>query len=154
DTLFHFRSALRDLPRDSRLNVVVGEESYPLIRRGEGGAERFFAEMRPNVVVEMNERAQFDEAVWQLARPLLRANIRQLALEPGGPPTLASAPRVDPASRRALVDAIDPASLPAALGAVRGQTLLITGRIEGRLLLVQPARGEARSLLLADLITA
>src|SRR5262249_54120662 len=91
---------------------------------------------------------------WQLARPLNKANVRVLALEPGGPPTLASAPRIDMASGRALVDVIDPSSLPAALGTVRGQTVLITGRVDGRLLSVQPSSGPARSLLLPDLLKA
>src|SRR5581483_7832166 len=45
-------------------------------------------------------------------------------------------------------------SLPAALGAVRGQTVLLTGRIEGRLLYVQPASGPERSVLLPDLFKA
>ena len=70
----------------------------------------------PASFVELAERKAFEEAVWQLARPLNKANVRVLALEPGGPPRLASAPRIDPATKRAMVDAIDPASLPAALG--------------------------------------
>src|SRR5258706_570869 len=96
-----------------------------------GAAEGLFAEVRSSLVVELAERKSFEEAVWQLARPLNKANVRVLALEPGGPPRLASAPRVDPATKRALVDTIDPASLSAALGAVRGQTVLITGRVDG-----------------------
>ena len=85
-------------------------------RRGEGAAERLFAEVRPGLVVEIADRKAFEEAVWQLARPLNKANVRVLALEPGGPPRLASTPRIDPATKRAMVDTIDPASLPAALG--------------------------------------
>jgi hypothetical protein len=53
-----------------------------------------------------------------------------------------------------MVDVIDPASLPAALGSVRGQTVLVTGRVEGRLLWVQPATGTERSILLTDLFKA
>ena len=92
--------------------------------------------------------------MWQLARPLNKANVRVLALEPGGPPRLASTPRIDPATKRAMVDAIDPASLPAALGSVRGQTVLVTGRVDGRLLYVQPSSGPERSMLLPDLFKA
>jgi hypothetical protein len=77
-----------------------------------------------------------------------------LALEPGGPPRLASAPRLDPATQRALVDVIDPGSLPAALGSVRGQTVIVTGRVDGKLLYVQPASGAERSLLVQDLLKA
>jgi hypothetical protein len=154
ETVFQNRAALKDLPRGSELHVVAGKEAYPILRKGEGAAERLYAQVRPNLVVEMAERKAFDEAVWQLARPLEVARLRVLALEPGGPPRLASTPRIDPATRRVLVDAVDPASLPAALGAVRGQTVLVTGRVEGRVLYVQPSSGPERSLLLPDLVKA
>jgi len=154
DSLFRNRSALKDLPKGTELNVVVGRESYPVLRRGDGASERLFAQVRPSLVVEMAERKGFDEAVWQLARPLDKANVRILALEPGGPPRLASSPTIDKATRRALIDMIDPASLPAALGSVRGQTVLVTGRVEGRVLYIQPSSGAERSLLLPDLFKA
>jgi hypothetical protein len=154
DTVFLHRDALKDLPKGTALNLVIGRESYRLLRRGEGGAERLFAEVRPSLVVELTDARRFAEAIWQLARPLNKSSVRILALEPGGPPRLASAPRLDPTTRRPLVDAIEPASLPAALGAVRGQTVLVTGRVDGRLLYVQPAGGAERSILLPDLFKA
>src|SRR5204862_7797438 len=91
---------------------------------------------------------------WQRARPLNKPTVPVRRPEPGGPPRLASAPSVDPATKRALVDVIDPASLPAALGSVRGQTVLVTGRVDGRLLYVQPASGPERSILMPDLFKA
>jgi hypothetical protein len=154
DSIFAYRAALKDLPAGTELNVVVGSESYRILRRTEGAAESLYAEVRPGLVVELTERRAFEEAVWQLARPLKAGNVRVLALEPGGPSTLASAPRFDAATQRALVDIIDPGSLPAALGSVRGQTVLVTGRIDGKLLYVQPASGTERSLLLPDLLKA
>jgi hypothetical protein len=154
DSVFQQRSALGQLPADSVLYLMVGGESYRLFRSGAGVGERLAIEMGPHLVAEVAERAQLEEAVWQLARPLNRANIRVLALEPGGPSTLGAAPRVDVGSKRALIDVIAPASLPAALGAVRGQTVLVTGRIDGRLLYVQPADGPEQSLLLQDLFAA
>lgn len=154
DTVFLNRRAFEDLPAGTQLHVVAGRESYPVLRRGEGANERLFAQVRPNLVVAMTERKGFDEAVWQLSRPLNKANVRVLALEPGGPPRLASTPRIDPSTKRPLVDIIDPASLPAALGTVRGQMLLVTGRVEGRVLYVQPSSGAERSVLLPDLFKA
>jgi hypothetical protein len=153
DAIFH-RQALGDLPKGSTLTLVLGEESCPIVRRSEGGAERIFARLRTNLLVEMREQAAFGEAVWQLARPLAAAGVRVLALEPGGPPTLAASPRIDPVSRRALVDTVDPQSLAAALHVVRGQTVLLTGRSDGRLLTVQPASGGERSVALAELAGA
>jgi hypothetical protein len=154
DTILLNRAALKELPAGTELNVVVGRESYRVLRQGEGAAERFYAQVRANLVVEMSTRRAFEEAVWQLNRPLKAANVRILALEPGGPPRLASSPRIDPATKRALVDTIDPASLPATLGTVRGQTLLVTGRVDGRVLYVQPSSGPEKSLLLPDLFRA
>jgi hypothetical protein len=154
DTVFQNRAALKDLPKGTELNLVVGSESYRVLRRSDGATERLFAEIRPALLVELADRAPFEEAVWQLARPLEKTSVRVLALEPGGPPRLAATPRNDPATKRALVDAIDPASLPAALGAVRGQTVLVTGRVDGRLLYVQPSSGAERSILLPDLVKA
>lgn len=154
DTLFQHRAALKDLPKGTELTVVVGRESYAVLRQGEGAAERLFAQVRPNLVVELTERQPFNEAVWQLLRPLNKANVRVLALEPGGPSTLSSAPRIDPTTKRAMIDVIDPSSLAAAFGSVRGQTLLATGRAERGLLYVKPSSGPERSLLLKDLFKA
>ena len=150
ETVFDYRAALKDLPKGSEIFLVSGDESY-LIQSTLG---RIFAEVRPGLIVELHERKAFEEVVWQLSRALDKGNVRVLALEPGGPPRLSASPRIDPITRRALVDIIDPASLPAALGAVRGQTVLVTGRADARLLYVQPARGAERSILLADLFRA
>ena len=99
---------------------MVGGESYRLVRRTEGTIERLFAEVRSNLVIEMGDRRLFEEAVWQLARPLDKAaSVRVLALEPGGPSTLSASPRIDKTSKRALIDVIDPVSLAPAMGSVR-----------------------------------
>jgi hypothetical protein len=150
DTIFEHRAALKDLPKGTEVFVVASEESYLIL----SPAGQMFAKIGPGLVIELRDRKAFAETVWQLSRPFDKANVRVLALEPGGPPRLPSAPRIDAASKRAMVDVIDPASLPAALGAVRGQTVLVTGRVDARLLYVQPARGAERSVLLADLFKA
>ena len=154
DSLFQYRAALKTLPATAELFVVTGSESYRVLRRSDGTAERLFAEVRPNVVVELADPSAFRETVWQLARPLDKAAVRVLALEPGGPLLLSTSPRVEPGTSRALIDAIDPERLPGAMAAVRGQTLLVTGRIEGDLLYFQPSSGRERSLLLGELFRA
>jgi hypothetical protein len=154
DTILRDRAALKALPAGVDLSVVVGEESYRLLRRGDAAGERWYAEIRPNLVVEMGDRHLFEEAVWQLSRRLDAARVRVLALEPGGPSALPASPRIDRASKRALVDIIDPASLAAAMGGVAGQTLVIVGRIERGAIFVKPSRGPERPLVTKDLFQA
>jgi hypothetical protein len=154
DTSFRDPAAFKALPAGTDLYVVIGHQSYRVVKRPEGTGERFFAEVSPNLVVEIGDRRLFEEAAWQLSRPLDKARVRILALEPGGPSTLYARPRFDPATQRAQVDVVDPASLAAAIGSVRGQTLLVTGRIDGELLYVKPYSGPERSLLVKDLLQA
>jgi hypothetical protein len=154
DTVLRDRVALKALPAGIDLSVVAGADSYRLLRRSEAAGERTFAEIRPNLVIEMGDKRLFEEAVWQLARPLDAARVRVLALEPGGPATLPASPRIDPASKRALVDPIDPASLFAAMRGVTGQTLVIVGRMERDLIIVRPSSGSEHALIAKDLLKA
>lgn len=154
DTVFTSPASLKDLPKDTDLRLVVGREVYPLLRRSEVGAEKLLAEVRPNVVVAIADQKLFDEAVWQLGRPLNRANIRIVGLQPEGPQTLSRAPAIDPSTKRALVDTVDPYKLAASLGSVRGQTIVLTGRIEGRFLYFKGNSGPERSILVGDLTAA
>ena len=145
----------RTCPRARELFVVVGDESYRILRRGEGAAERLFARGAPQPVRRAGRaqgvrrggvaaRAPAQQAptcaCWRWSRAARRRSPRRRASIPP-----ASAP---------LVDVIDPASLPAALGSVRGQTVLVTGRVDGQLLYVQPSSGPEKSLLLRDLLKA
>jgi hypothetical protein len=150
DTVFEHPAALKDLPTNSEIFLVAGEESYLI----ESTLGSIFAQVPPGMVIELRERKAFEEAVWQLARPFDKTNVRVLALEPGGPPRLSASPRIDPTTQRAMVDVIDPASLSAALGTLRGQTVLVTGRVDARLLYVKPESGAERSILLSDLFRA
>jgi len=154
DMLFGERAALKELPPAATLYLVAGKESYPLISRTTGSGGVLDAAVRPHLNVELRERGLFDEAARLLERPLSRSSIRTLALEPGGPPTLSSYPRLDAGTKAALVDAIDPASLAGALSSVRGQTVLVTGRVEDSLLYFRPSNGSEQSLKLSDLMAA
>lgn len=154
DTVFGQRARLKDLPSDAELHVVVDQDSYRLSRHGSGGGEKLLAEVRDNLVVELSDRDMFEEAVFQLGRPLNKSNIRVLALEPGGPGRLDSVPRFDPATKTALVDAIDPAALPAALATLKGQTVLVTGRVEGDALHFRPVSGPEQTTKLGELRAA
>jgi hypothetical protein len=150
DTLFADRALLKDLPSGAKLYIVAGADSYPLLSRGDA----LYAAVRPNLLVDLRSRALFDEAIAQLERPLSRSSIRSLALEPGGPATLSSYPRLDPDTKAALVDAIDPPALASAMSSVRGQTVLVTGRVEDNLLHFNPSSGGEQSVKLSDLTRA
>jgi hypothetical protein len=154
DTMLRDRVALKALPAGVDLSVVVGEDSYRLLRRSDTAGERFYAEVRPNLIVEMGDRRLFEEALWQLRRRLDKACVRVLALEHGGPSRLPAAPRIDPATKRAQVDAIDPTSLTAAMSGVAGQTLVIVGRMERDIIYVKPTKGPEHVLVAKDLFQA
>ncbi len=134
ETVFEGRALLKDLPPDADLYFVDGKTSYPLTRRTQAGTETLFATLRPNIAVEISDRRMFSEAVFQLNRPLNKSNIRILALEQGGPKRLSSVPGFDPATKTALVDAIDPLHIDSAFSAVRGQSVVVTGRVDGAIL--------------------
>jgi len=153
DTVFGERALFKDLPEGAALHVVVGRDSYPLVRAA-GKSGTLFAAVRPHLKVELVEPGLFKEAIAQLERPLSRANIRTLALEPGGPAALSSSPRLERGTKAALVDKIDPPQLTNALRSVRGQTVLVTGRVEDNLLHFRPESGSEQSLRILDLIRA
>ncbi len=153
DTAFQHRALLKDLPK-AELHVVVGGVAYPLVATGNAASTRLFATVAPRLVVELQDRALFDETMALLARPLQKARIRSIALEPGGPANITSTPRLDPETKRPLTDAIEPDRLRHTLSNLRGQTALVTGRIDGERLVFKPGSGADRSLLVADLMAA
>jgi len=153
-SVFDKTPRLDDLPGAARLHIVVGRDSFRLRSAERSGQKVLQASVRPNVVVPLTNRADFDEAIWQLGRRLNRADIRVLALEPGGPEALMSAPRFQKGTGAALVDRVDPDRLAGALSGIPGQTVLLTGRVDDRILHFAPASGGARSLSLKDLKVA
>lgn len=158
DTVFRHRKHLQELAlaRELRTEPMIAVDGavYPLLRRGPRATERYFAEIRPALLVEVNERHLFDEAVWQLAHPLRRSSVRVLALEPGGPQSVTYAPRLDPQTKRPLTDSVDPRSLATALRALGGQTAILTARREGDVLTFRPASGPEQSLPFAPVAAA
>jgi hypothetical protein len=154
DAVFAQRALLKDLPPDAELHIVAGNDGFRLRRGADGTPGSLSAEVRPNITVALNDRKLFDETVFQLGRPLNRSNIRVLALEPGGPQRLSSVPRFDPATKAALVDQIDPASLGEALRKLSGQTVLVTGRVEGDTLAFVAATGGAEQKVFLRKISA
>ena len=154
DSLFENRKFLDQLPKDADLHIVTDGGAYPVARNGDIKAGSYHAKVSPNISMELSNRALFDETVSHLARPLNKANIRTLALEPGAPKALSSAPRIDQATKTALVDQVDPARLVDSLRNIRGQTALVAGRVENGKLFFQPSKGAELSHDLAELKAA
>lgn len=156
ETLFKRANSIDDLPKSARLNVVSGGKAFTLVRRGGGtGMAKYFAKVRPNVLVRIGEKARFEEAVWQMGRKLPQGDVRVLSLKPGGRASLAPAAKIDKARGGVpLADEIDPGRLAEALPGIRGQTALLTGRIEGDLLYALPSSGAEQVVSLSGVRAA
>ncbi len=145
DTIFERRALLRDLPEDATLLIATQSGSYPILSRKSGEMDLLFAEVRPNLHVRLDNEDIFAEILFQLGQPLKPSNVRVLALESGSSDALTTVPRFDAATRMALVDTIDPSRLAASFGRVRGQTVVLTGRIEdGSLVFIDTGGGAGR----------
>lgn len=134
DTVFEGRALLKDLPPEADLYFVDKNASYKLLRRSGADGETLLAVIKPNLVLKIGDRRMFDEAAFQLARPLNKSNIRLLAIESGGPDRLSSVPGFDPVTKSALVDAIDPTHIEDSLSVLRGQSAVVTGSVENGVL--------------------
>lgn len=133
-TVFERSAALKELPPRSELYLLANDGRAFRLAPSSKAPTGFAAEVRRNVRVELSNERAFDEAMFQLGRPLKRASVRVVSLEPGARHTLPGVPRIDPATKAAMVDAIDPWKLSAAVSSIKGQTLVLVGRVEGSLL--------------------
>lgn len=153
-TVTTHRASLRDLPSDAELFIAIRSDAYPLVRESTDDSERVFAQIKPNVRVRLDTVDVFNELLFQLNQPLKPANLRMIALETGSADALAAVPRFDTQTRMALVDKIDPARLPSSLTRVKGQTVILTGRIENGELSFSDAGGGNGTLQLDAVRTA
>jgi hypothetical protein len=153
-TVFRHRGAIAGLPREAELRLVTGDASLRLRRHGSGAAERLLVEVQRGLFVVAGDKAAFDEARWQLARPLGDIQPRLIALEGGGAAAIPVRPRIDKSTGRAVADVADPDRLAGILASLRGQTVLIIARVDGERLVIRPQRGGERSVLTKDLFAA
>lgn len=138
DSAFSGRVFLEKLPANAELHVVTEAGAFPAQL---GASGRLTAKLKPNVAMDLADRRLFDEAVHYLARPLNKSNVRTIAIEPGESSFLKSAPKLDAATKAPLVDKLDPAHLDKSFSAIRGQTALMVGRIDGGKVFFQPSKG-------------
>ncbi len=154
DTLFEQRGGLALLPDTVTLRLVDGNNAFPIIRQGQGDALKLYAELRPELVLEATERLTFEDAVWRLARPLRPHSIRVLSLDGGATGRLPIARPLagaGTAPRPELVAAFD---LNTGLANLRGQTVILSGQIEGPMLRFADASGVEQSVPLNSVFAA
>lgn len=154
DSVYQNRAALDQLPKDAQLHVVTNSGALAVTRMGSGANSVLKAQVKPNLTINLADRVLFDETVSYLGRSLNKANIRTIALEPGATNRLPSAPKLDATSKLPLVDVLDPVHLAAAFRSIRGQTALVTGRVENGKLFFSPSKGGEFSRDIDELVSA
>ncbi|MDH3712240.1 MAG: hypothetical protein OET44_00150 [Gammaproteobacteria bacterium] len=143
EQLFSHRVRLASLPDNLALRVVHRRKKiYPLHRTG--GILQ--VEARPHVLIDTTTLRDLDEILFRMERVLNRASLRLLKVVPETTGTLPSLPG-QVATRAPEPQAIDPGKFRESLRALRGQTAVLTGRIENGLLLTQSRRGGDMSRL-------
>ena len=154
DSVFANRASLDQIPRDADLYVVVEKTAYPIARSGKGADVVLTAHLTPNLTMQLLDQSLFEETAFLLGRPLNKSNVRTIAFEPGVSTPLSAAPKIDADTKVPLVDQLDPNNLSCGLRPIRGQTALVTGRIDAGKLVVAPSVGGEISLPVDDLVAA
>lgn len=152
--LFSMRSAFAALPETVRLWIVARGESFRVRGAFRDAAAGLAIDVRPDVQLRLSTQAALDEGLWQLSRSLRGAGLRIVALDANGPDTLPTLARIDPKTKALQTDRVDPLKLARSLPALRGQTVVIAGRIEDGALAFRAASGGEGHVALKDLIAA
>lgn len=151
DSVFRRAEYMSDLPSGSKLHLLSGGKTFKIEKRATPKGSAWFARARGNILVSLKSRADFSEALWQLDRGISKADVRVLSLKPGGPGLLPSVARRAESGDVPVADVVDPAKLSEALSHLRGQTVLITGRVKGDVIDVIPSSGSPKTLSLTDI---
>jgi hypothetical protein len=154
DSVFANKQALAELPENADLKVVAGKSAFEIRRLGKAADLKLRAILAPHLEMELADQAPFEETAFLLSRPLNKANIRTIAFDASAAAALSSAPKIDPLTKVPLVDLLDPSKIDFGLRPLRGQTALVTGRVEGKNLIVAPAGGDEVSLPIDRLVAA
>ncbi len=142
DSVFKYPESLKALPKSSKVWLSDGSRAYQLRYRAVSGQDpALYAQVRRDVFVQAGERSIFDEALWRLERPLKRNQIRVLSLTGGGPASLPVVARKVAGGAGNAVEKIDPQHLGPAIEALKGQTVVLTGRITGDRLVYRAGSG-------------
>lgn len=158
ETVFRRPDAVAALPDRIDVRLAHGERTHAVLRQAETNtnamSSRLYARIERGIVVPLDDARRFGEATWQLARGLDRGSIRILSLDAAGSRQLARIGPRDLASKLPVPEAVDPFGLGQALAALAGQTVLVTGKVEGPLLRFEAASGPARTVIVSDVLAA
>jgi hypothetical protein len=122
------------LPPDAELRLVRAGTIHDVVRRQ---ALPPLVRIHTGVTLAAGDHTSFDEAFAHLLRPMTKAHLRVIGFAAGAPDRLSSSPRIDPETRKALIDQLDPAHAAAAIAGLRGGALLVAGKVEGNTLMVR-----------------
>ncbi len=150
-TLFAAPKSLAALPQDAALHVNLAGAIVPVTRIGLTAP---LVHVHPFVALLATDQAAFSDARVHLMRSMARAHVRVLAVTPGGPTLLASAPRIDPATRKPLVDEIAPSDVVNAIASARAQTVLVSGRIDDGQLITRTGVAQDNRVSISDMMRA
>lgn len=150
ETFHAGHKALEELPQAAQFRALIDGALVDVERRSN---QPLLANIHPTVALAAVDPIAFADALAHLKRPLGSADLRVISFVTSGPRALASTARVDPQSRKRLVDQIDPDHAATAIAGARGAVLVISGKIDGRGLLVRA--GDSEILLpMTNLMTA
>ena len=155
DTIFLDRARLKDLPQDAELFLVAGDDSYRLTPRR--GRRRRAPRRRGPPQRRRRDRRQKLCSTRRYSSSAARSTGRTSACWPSSPAARARLPPRRASirrRRRRSSTSIDPGVLPAALSRVKGQTVLVTGRVADGVLAFAPASGPEQKLFLKDILAA
>lgn len=141
------------LPGKARRVIVSGNRTYPVFKKRIDGVSQVYVKGREGIDILLNDLERFREIIWQLERPLKRANIRLLSLIPGTDKTPQSVPVVG-TNGLPRPDVVDPYALDNAFRSLGGQTVILTGKVDRDLLYFQKSGESDLSVFISDVTKA
>lgn len=149
DQLWQHRTGVATLPPSVELRIVHrGKQDYALVRNQDDTGP-LAVEIRAGVRAAPINASSFDEILFRAERPLPKGSMRLIRLETGASSPLPAAPTLG--SKIPNVDSVDPATLTQQLRRVRGQTVVVSGRIEDGILIADAGKSGTNRIPLSRL---
>ncbi|MGI9406766.1 MAG: hypothetical protein ACR2O4_10380, partial [Hyphomicrobiaceae bacterium] len=143
------RGVLDTLPRGARVRVAHKSEAFSVLGAPPFDPGPLHVRLRDSLVVKIDGDTALAEAAWQMRRAVNQSTLRVLTLDPKASATVPRL-RVTAKGKALPPESVNPFALAKGLGNLRGQTVLLTGKIDGDLLYFTPPSGKMQSVLLSD----